>query len=82
MKKIISSGCFLAAICIITTTIVPAQNVFKVTSGAVIKTTGGAVITLQDMNLENDGIINQLPGEGVFKFTGTQNNSISGTSAP
>jgi len=60
----------------------PAQNVMKVQSGATIKTTGGAVITLQDMDLDNDGTINQELGEGVFKFTGTQNNSISGISLP
>ena len=59
-----------------------AQNVLKVQSGAQIKTTGGAVITLQDMDLDNDGTINQVPGEGSFKFTGTQNNVISGTSQP
>ncbi len=61
---------------------VVAQNVLKIQSGAQIKTTGGAVITLQDMNLDNDGTINQAPGEGSFKFTGTQNNVISGTSQP
>lgn len=59
-----------------------AQNVLKVQSGAQIKTTGGAVITLKDMDLDNDGTINQAPGEGSFKFTGTQNNVISGTSQP
>jgi hypothetical protein len=82
MKKIISPGSFLVAICLVTTQIVSAQNTVKVTTGAFIKTTGGIVITLQDMNLDNDGTINQAPGEGVFRFSGTQNNTISGTSAP
>jgi hypothetical protein len=59
-----------------------AQNVLKVQSGAQIKTTGGAIITLQDMDLDNDGTINQVPGEGSFKFTGSLNNVISGTSQP
>jgi hypothetical protein len=57
-----------------------AQNTLKVQAGAVIKTTGGAIITLQDMNLDNDGTINQAPGEGIFRFTGTADNTISGTS--
>lgn len=57
-----------------------AQNTFKVEAGAVIKTTGGVIITLQDMNLDNDGTINQAAGEGTFRFTGTGNNTISGTS--
>ncbi|MEO5946395.1 MAG: T9SS type A sorting domain-containing protein [Chitinophagaceae bacterium] len=82
MKKNVSSRYFLAAIFSITTIIASAQNVFKVTTGAVIKTTGGVVITLQDMNLDNDGTISQAPGEGVFRFSGTQDNTISGTSAP
>ncbi len=82
MKKIIVSGCSLVALCIITITSVVAQNVLKVTSGAVIKTTGGVIITLQDMNLDNDGTISQAVGEGVFRFSGTQNNTIAGTNAP
>lgn len=57
-----------------------AQNVLKVQAGAVLKTTGGAIITLQDMNLDNDGTINQAPGEGTFRFTGTADNTIFGTS--
>ncbi len=61
---------------------VVAQHVLKVQSGAQIKTTGAVIITLQDMDLDNDGTINQAPGEGTFKFTGTQNNVISGTSQP
>ncbi|HEX7846112.1 MAG TPA: hypothetical protein VF476_09965, partial [Chitinophagaceae bacterium] len=59
-----------------------AQNVLKVQAGATIKTTGGAVITLQDMNLDNDGTISQAAGEGIFRFTGSANNTISGNSAP
>ena len=57
-----------------------AQNTLKIQTGAVLKTTGGAIITLQDMNLDNDGTINQAVGEGTFRFTGTGNNTISGTS--
>jgi|CXWL01.1.fsa_nt_gi hypothetical protein len=82
MKKIISPQWFLFAMCIISTIIVSAQNTFKVDSGAIIKTTGGVVITLQDMNLDNDGTISQAAGEGIFKFTGTQNNTLGGTSTP
>ena len=58
---------------------VAAQNVFKVQPGALIKTTGGALITLQNMNLDNDGTISQSTGEGKFLFTGTADNIISGT---
>lgn len=82
MKKKLFSRCLLVAICTLTAIVVSAQNVFKVSAGATIKITGGAVITLQDIDLENDGTINQLPGEGVFKFTGTQNNTIAGSNAP
>ena len=82
MKKKLFPWCLLITLCIVATTIVSAQNVLKITSGAIFKTTGGAVITLQDVDLDNDGTISQAVGEGVFKFTGTQNNTIAGTSAP
>lgn len=58
------------------------QDVLKIESGAVLKTTGSAVVTLQDINLVNDGTINQLVGEGIFRFSGTANNTISGVNAP
>jgi hypothetical protein len=59
-----------------------AQNTMKVQSGATIKTTAGAIITLQDMNLDNDGTISQVAGEGGFRFSGTADNTIGGTSVP
>ena len=59
-----------------------AQNTMKVQSGATIKTTAGAIITLQDMNLDNDGDISQATGEGGFRFSGTTDNTIGGSSIP
>ena len=59
-----------------------AQNVMKVSAGTTIKTTGGATIVLSDMDLDNDGIINQAAGEGGFKFSGTQASAIKGTNMP
>jgi hypothetical protein len=50
----------------------------KISTGTVFKTTGGAVITVQNMDLVNDGTISQSPGEGMFRFSGTQPNNISG----
>ncbi len=61
---------------------ITAQNVLKIEPGAELKTTGGVVITLQNMDLVNDGTINQLPGEGKFRFSGSVNNSISGANTP
>ncbi len=61
---------------------VTAQNTLKVQSGVTLTTTGAAVITLQDMNLENDGTISQGTGAGTFRFTGTADNTIAGVSAP
>ncbi len=71
---------YLTCILLITILQSSAQNTLKVQTGAVIKNTGGAIITLQDMNLENDGTISQAPGEGGFRFSGSANNTISGTS--
>ena len=60
----------------------PAQNTVKVQAGAIFKMTGNEVVTLQDMNLDNDGAINLSPGDGKFRFSGVQNNTISGNSVP
>jgi len=56
------------------------QAQMVVQNGATIKTTGNAVIALQDINLVNNGTINQQTGEGKFVFTGTQPSTVSGTS--
>ncbi|HMO33044.1 MAG TPA: hypothetical protein PKE63_00645 [Lacibacter sp.] len=58
------------------------QSTMVITAGTTFKTTGGVVITLQDMNLVTDGSVQQLPGEGVFRFTGAANNTISGATIP
>ena len=62
--------------------IINAQNVVKVSAGITIKTTGGVTVVLSDLDLENDGSINQASGEGGFKFSGTQPSAIKGTSLP
>src|SRR4030095_3149269 len=57
-------------------------QVVKLTSGATLKTTGSVVVTLDNLNLENDGTQNQVAGEGSFLFKGNQNATISGASLP
>lgn len=63
--------------------LVPAlcQAQMVVQSGAMVKTTGNAVVALQDINLVNNGTINQQAGEGKFLLIGTQVNTISGTAS-
>jgi len=58
------------------------QNILKIEAGASLKTTGGVVITLHNTSLVNDGTLNQLAGDGTFRFTGDQNSTISGASLP
>ena len=58
------------------------QAQLYIQSGAAIKTTGNAIIALQDINLVNNGTINQQAGEGKFIFTGAADNTISGSSNP
>lgn len=60
----------------------PVHAQFFVSNGSIVKTTGGAIITLQDIDLVNNGTINQQAGEGGFRFTGSTVNSISGTNIP
>lgn len=76
MNKIIFTGifCFLVIAS-------QAQNVLKVQSGVVLSTTGGVTITLNDMDFDNDGILNQGVGQGILFFKGTAANSISGNSS-
>jgi hypothetical protein len=82
-KKIYTSKitCLLCTACFAVTAI-QAQSVLKVQSGAVIATTGGAVITLNNMDLNNDGTISQSTGQGSFLFNGNANSTISGTASP
>ena len=73
--------CLLCTACFAVTAI-QAQTVMKVQSGVVIATTGGAVIMLNNMDLNNDGTISQSTGQGSFLFNGNTNSTISGTSSP
>ena len=77
MKSIITT-----ILLILTGVFINAQNGMKVSAGTTIKTTGGATIVLSDMDLENDGTINQASGEGGFKFNGTQASAIKGSNMP
>lgn len=61
---------------------IQAQAVMKVQTGSSITTTGGVVIQLSDVDLDNDGTINQQPGQGSFAFTGNANNTITGLAVP
>lgn len=63
----------------IATGLLPVLNAqLYITPGAEIKMTGNALLTLQDINLVNDGTFNQT--EGTIRFTGNTNTSISGNS--
>lgn len=73
LTSLLCLGCFTATC---------TQAQLKVQSGATISCTGGAVITLNNTDLDNDGFISLLAGQGSFVFTGNANNTISGTSAP
>jgi hypothetical protein len=48
-----------------------------ITAGAELKLTGDAVLTLQDIDLVNNGTFNQA--SGTVRFSGSGNNSISGS---
>lgn len=67
---------------LLTGAVINAQNTMKVSAGTTIKTTGGVTVVLSDMDLENDGTINQASGEGGFKFNGTQASAIKGSNMP
>ena len=67
---------------VLTSVSINAQNVMQISAGTTIKTTGGVSMVLSDMDLENNGILNQTSGEGGFRFSGSQSSAIKGTNLP
>ena len=55
------------------------QAQLVVESGAEIKITGNEFICLENINLKNDGTINQPFNTGKYIFTGNGNSVISGS---
>lgn len=59
-----------------------AQAQLTIQNGAIFSTSGNAIITLQDINLIIDGSVSQQAGDGFWVFTGSGDNSISGSGGP
>jgi hypothetical protein len=81
MKKIYSHITSLLVVFIIAIGL-QAQNVLKIQTGTIFSSANGAVVTLNNMDLVNDGIFNQGAGQSIFVFNGTVNNTISGALSP
>jgi type IX secretion system substrate protein len=75
-RKILLVTCCIAPVTLL------AQGSFKISSATTLKLTGGAIITLDNMHLENDGDLSLTAGDGTFWFTGNLNTDISGSSLP
>ena len=73
MKKIL-----LVLIVLLGTVPLFSQGLLKVTAGTTIKSNNGVYLVANNMNLVNDGIIQQSKSDGTVKFTGNSNISISG----
>lgn len=59
------------------TVISQAKAQLQISNGAEIVMTGNALLTLQDINLVNNGVFSQTAG--TVMFTGNTNNNISGS---
>jgi hypothetical protein len=59
---------------------VAARAQLYVQNGATLATTGNAIVTLQNVDLQNNGTISQA-ATGKFVFNGTANNNISGSNS-
>lgn len=57
------------------------QNTLKLTTGSLIHVGTAGVLTLDNMNLEIDGIISTAPGSSMIKLTGNTTTSILGSNA-
>ncbi len=75
MRKIFLLFAFLLSMSLMTM----AQQTMKLSTGVNLHSSGGVIITLNDINLVNEGVIDQSTGQGQIRFIGTGNNSISGT---
>lgn len=56
-----------------------AQVPFTTTPNAIIKQSGGALITLNNIDLIFNSNFEQSSGDGIFRFTGNGNSQIAGT---
>jgi hypothetical protein len=73
---------FMKQICLVTICLLGFSQLkaqLQITSGAEIVMTGNALLTLQDVDLVNNGIFNQ--SAGTVRFSGSANSSISGSQA-
>lgn len=55
------------------------QSTVQLTTGSKIVSKGNAFIVLNNVNLVNNGNIQQSTGDGTFKFTGSNNSTLGGT---
>jgi hypothetical protein len=58
------------------------QNVLKLTPGAILYVDNGVLVTVENMDFNNEGGIGSvgpLPSRGTFRFSGAINTNISGT---
>jgi len=55
------------------------QGTLKLTAGSNIRTSSGAYLVLDNVNIANDGSFEQAAGAGFVKLTGPMNVSLSGT---
>ena len=74
MKKIFIF--FLAISC---TTQLFAQGTLNISSGATVRPTGGAYIVFNNVNLVNNGTLQQAAGDGTIQFAGSNDETISGS---
>jgi len=55
---------------------------FNISPGTSLTTSNGAILIFNNIDLVNNGTINQQTGQGKFIFSGSSNNNISGSSNP
>jgi hypothetical protein len=74
MKKII-----LLLIVFISANEIFSQGMVKISPGTTVKSTNGVFMVMNNMNLVNNGVVQQDQNGGKIKFTGSTNESISGS---
>ena len=80
-KTIMKKSIYLSTIYLLMSFTMGAQNVLYVSPGATFKPRNGALVTIKDMNYDNNGASSIASGDGTVRFSGNSNDTIMGTAS-
>lgn len=76
-----STKIYTLAILLLSSLSITAQNVFYISPGTVFKPRNGALVTIKDLNYDNNATSSIAAGDGTIRFSGNSNDTIMGTAS-